>query len=113
MEHHMPQFRSEKMFRVRWTESESPLPWSLIALDHTLGLLLVDRRVVVLGFWTVRTVLNPISGQDFDAGHADSGVLQSARWHDGDWLRWRGYVLRLDGEFSKFFDLADSLVTAL
>ncbi|GFU88924.1 hypothetical protein TNCV_4445991 [Trichonephila clavipes] len=40
--------------------------------------------VVVLGFWTVRTVLNLISGQDFDAGHDESGVLHSARWHDGD-----------------------------
>ncbi|GFV74225.1 uncharacterized protein TNCV_2312231 [Trichonephila clavipes] len=42
--------------------------------------------VAVLGFWTVRTVLNPISGQDFDAGHDERGVLHSARWHDGDWM---------------------------
>ncbi|GFW89000.1 uncharacterized protein TNCV_2684341 [Trichonephila clavipes] len=39
-----------------------------------------------LGFWTVRTVLNPISGQVFDEGHGESGVLHSARWHDGDWM---------------------------
>ncbi|GFV48240.1 calpain-A [Trichonephila clavipes] len=51
---------------------------SVIELD-TLG-------VAFLGFWTVKTVLNPISGQVFDEGHGDSGVLLSARWHDGDWL---------------------------
>ncbi|GFT54048.1 uncharacterized protein TNCV_154051 [Trichonephila clavipes] len=42
--------------------------------------------IAFLGFWTVKTVLNPISGQVFDEGHVDSGVLHSARWHDGDWL---------------------------
>ncbi|GFU57512.1 uncharacterized protein TNCV_3636761 [Trichonephila clavipes] len=42
--------------------------------------------VAFLGFWTVRTVLNPISGQVFDEGHAESGVLHSARWHGGDWM---------------------------
>ncbi|GFV87371.1 uncharacterized protein TNCV_4033431 [Trichonephila clavipes] len=42
--------------------------------------------VVFWGFWTVRTVLNPISGQDFDERHDESGVLHSARWHNGDWM---------------------------
>ncbi|PRD32527.1 UNVERIFIED_CONTAM: hypothetical protein NCL1_20155 [Trichonephila clavipes] len=42
--------------------------------------------VAFLGFWTVRKVLNPISGQDFDEGHDESDVLHSARWHDGDWV---------------------------
>ncbi|GFX02800.1 uncharacterized protein TNCV_4437821 [Trichonephila clavipes] len=42
--------------------------------------------VAFLGFWTVRTVLNPISGQVFDEEHGESGVLHSARWHDGDWM---------------------------
>ncbi|GFT31853.1 uncharacterized protein TNCV_2035801 [Trichonephila clavipes] len=42
--------------------------------------------VAFLGFWTVRTVLNPISGQAFDEGHDESGVLHSANWHDGDWM---------------------------
>ncbi|GFU58160.1 uncharacterized protein TNCV_696732 [Trichonephila clavipes] len=45
-----------------------------------------EERVAFLGFWTVRTVLNPISGQVFDEGHGESGVLHSARWHDGDWM---------------------------
>ncbi|GFU56231.1 uncharacterized protein TNCV_712871 [Trichonephila clavipes] len=44
------------------------------------------RCVAFLGFWTVRTVLNPISGQVFDEAHGESGVLHSARWHDGDWM---------------------------
>ncbi|GFY24226.1 uncharacterized protein TNCV_1012771 [Trichonephila clavipes] len=43
-------------------------------------------NVAFLGFWTVKTVLNPISGQFFDEGHGESGVLRSAEWHDGDWL---------------------------
>ncbi|GFT21780.1 hypothetical protein TNCV_2970211 [Trichonephila clavipes] len=30
--------------------------------------------VAFWGFWTVRTVLNPISGQFFDEGHGESGV---------------------------------------
>ncbi|GFV20178.1 uncharacterized protein TNCV_4194761 [Trichonephila clavipes] len=42
--------------------------------------------VAFLGFWTVRTVLNPISGQVFDEGHDESGLLHSARWHDGYWM---------------------------
>ncbi|GFX94152.1 uncharacterized protein TNCV_4291971 [Trichonephila clavipes] len=42
--------------------------------------------VAFLGFWTVRTVLNPISGQVFDEGHDESGVLHFARWRDGDWM---------------------------
>ncbi|GFX53379.1 mariner Mos1 transposase [Trichonephila clavipes] len=42
--------------------------------------------VTFLGFWTVKTVLNPISGQVFDEGHGESGVLHSPRWHDGDWM---------------------------
>ncbi|GFV30205.1 uncharacterized protein TNCV_96821 [Trichonephila clavipes] len=42
--------------------------------------------VAFLGFWTARTVLKPISGQIFDEGHGESGVLHSARWHDGDWM---------------------------
>ncbi|GFW00083.1 uncharacterized protein TNCV_3568711 [Trichonephila clavipes] len=50
------------------------------------GFINEEFGVAVLGFWTVRTVLNPISGQDFDAGHDESGVLHSARWHDGDWM---------------------------
>ncbi|GFW58352.1 uncharacterized protein TNCV_2635261 [Trichonephila clavipes] len=71
--------------------------------------------VAFLGFWTVRTILNPISGQDFDEGHDESGVLHSARWHDDDWMidGIREAWLRLDEEFSKFFYLAESLVTAL
>ncbi|GFX23264.1 uncharacterized protein TNCV_4560461 [Trichonephila clavipes] len=43
-------------------------------------------HVAFLGFWTVKTVLNPISGQFFDEGHGESGVLRSAEWHDDDWL---------------------------
>ncbi|GFW48512.1 uncharacterized protein TNCV_1110711 [Trichonephila clavipes] len=39
-----------------------------------------------LGIWNVKTVLNPISGQVFDAGHDESGVFLSAEWHDGNWL---------------------------
>ncbi|GFU91443.1 hypothetical protein TNCV_2542111 [Trichonephila clavipes] len=31
-------------------------------------------------------VLNPISGQVFDEGHDESGVVHSAVWHDDDWL---------------------------
>ncbi|GFW84491.1 uncharacterized protein TNCV_212951 [Trichonephila clavipes] len=31
-------------------------------------------------------VLNPISGQVFDEGHDESGVVHSAEWHDDDWL---------------------------
>ncbi|GFX87392.1 transposable element Tc1 transposase [Trichonephila clavipes] len=42
--------------------------------------------VAFLGIWTVKTVLNPISGQVFDVGLDESGVLHSAYWHDGDWL---------------------------
>ncbi|GFX22530.1 hypothetical protein TNCV_2784661 [Trichonephila clavipes] len=74
-------------------------------------------RVAFLGFWTVRTVLNPISGQVFDEGHGESGVLHSARWHGA--IRWsmepgrRGICASSDGEFRKVFDLAESLVTAL
>ncbi|GFX04739.1 hypothetical protein TNCV_2247221 [Trichonephila clavipes] len=49
-----------------------------LSLEHHTG-------VAFLGFWTVKTVLNPISGQVFDGGHGDSGVLHSARWHDDDW----------------------------
>ncbi|GFW39106.1 uncharacterized protein TNCV_1830971 [Trichonephila clavipes] len=45
-----------------------------------------DDGVAFLSFWTVKTVLNPISGQVFDEGQGDSGVLYSAKWHDGDWL---------------------------
>ncbi|GFV27758.1 uncharacterized protein TNCV_4169801 [Trichonephila clavipes] len=44
------------------------------------------NRRCFLGFWTVRTVLNPISGQVFDEGHGESGVLHSAKWHDCDWM---------------------------
>ncbi|GFX15054.1 uncharacterized protein TNCV_4898211 [Trichonephila clavipes] len=71
--------------------------------------------VAFLGFWTVRTVLNPISGQVFGEGHDESGVLHSARWHDGDWMvdGKREAWLRLDVEYRKVFDLAESLVTAL
>ncbi|GFW46528.1 uncharacterized protein TNCV_4812151 [Trichonephila clavipes] len=81
---------------------------------------LTDRGIGVafLGFWTVRTVLNPISGQVFDEGHDESGVLHSARWHDGDWMvdgireAWlRCFVCMVNLE--KFFDLAESLVTDL
>ncbi|GFY08893.1 hypothetical protein TNCV_4660851 [Trichonephila clavipes] len=32
------------------------------------------NRRFYLGIWTVKTVLNPISGQVFDAGHDESGV---------------------------------------
>ncbi|GFV50227.1 uncharacterized protein TNCV_621401 [Trichonephila clavipes] len=42
-----------------------------------------------VAFWAsglVRTVLNPILGQVFNEGHDESGVLHSARWHDGDWM---------------------------
>ncbi|GFV96133.1 uncharacterized protein TNCV_1870931 [Trichonephila clavipes] len=46
----------------------------------------VHGGVAVWGFWTVKTALNPISGQDFEAGHDKSGVLDSAWWHDGDWM---------------------------
>ncbi|GFX03022.1 uncharacterized protein TNCV_3261681 [Trichonephila clavipes] len=44
------------------------------------------NRRFYLGIWTVKTVLNPISGQVFDAGHDESGVFLSAEWHDSDWL---------------------------
>ncbi|GFU77672.1 transposable element Tcb2 transposase [Trichonephila clavipes] len=51
-------------------------------------------------------------------GHGESGVLHSARWHDGDWMidgireAWlRCFVWMVNLE--KFFDLAESLVTAL
>ncbi|GFV46827.1 uncharacterized protein TNCV_4856921 [Trichonephila clavipes] len=46
----------------------------------------VGIGVAFLGFWTVRTVINPIYGQVFDEGHGESGVLHSARRHDGDWM---------------------------
>ncbi|GFX92025.1 uncharacterized protein TNCV_5004891 [Trichonephila clavipes] len=67
--------------------------------------------VAYLGFWTVKTVLNPISGQVFDEGHGESGVLRSAEWHDGDWLddgireAWLLCFVRMV-EFQKFFALA-------
>ncbi|GFW10253.1 hypothetical protein TNCV_4812211 [Trichonephila clavipes] len=55
-------------------------------LDSMNAHLTTSVGVAFLGFWTVRTVLNPISGQGFDEGHGESGVFRSARWHDGDWL---------------------------
>ncbi|GFV26221.1 uncharacterized protein TNCV_3150211 [Trichonephila clavipes] len=45
-----------------------------------------EHRRFYLDICTVKTVLNPISGQVFDAGHNESGVFLSAEWHDGDWL---------------------------
>ncbi|GFU53688.1 uncharacterized protein TNCV_838001 [Trichonephila clavipes] len=45
-----------------------------------------DCRRFYLGIWTVKTVLNPISVQVFDAEHDESGFFLSAEWHDGDWL---------------------------
>ncbi|GFV36034.1 uncharacterized protein TNCV_2867921 [Trichonephila clavipes] len=63
------------------------------ALRESNGTCVVERlfitnepSVAFLGFWTVRTVLNPISGQVIDEGYGESGVLHSARWHGGDWM---------------------------
>ncbi|GFY26727.1 uncharacterized protein TNCV_4374731 [Trichonephila clavipes] len=79
---------------------------------------LLSSCVAFLGFYTVGTVLYPISGQVFDEGHGESDVLHSARWHDGDWVvdeireAWlRCFVWMVNIE--KFFDLSESLVTAL
>ncbi|GFT15495.1 uncharacterized protein TNCV_3265031 [Trichonephila clavipes] len=55
---------------------------SLVAMPDAC----VSVGVAFLGIWTVKTVLNPISGQVFDEGHGESGVLRSAEWHDDDWL---------------------------
>ncbi|GFS77104.1 uncharacterized protein TNCV_3757361 [Trichonephila clavipes] len=66
-----------------------------------------NEGVAFLGFWTVQTVLNPISGQVFDEGHGESGVLRSAEWHDEDWFydgireAWLLYIVRMVG-FQKF-----------
>ncbi|GFX90196.1 uncharacterized protein TNCV_2449711 [Trichonephila clavipes] len=43
------------------------------------------NRRFYLGIWTVKTVLNPISGQVLDVEYDESGVFHSAEWHDGDW----------------------------
>ncbi|GFU91502.1 uncharacterized protein TNCV_2542701 [Trichonephila clavipes] len=93
----------------------------LKAGDDTLGdskfLGYFPLGVAFLGFWTVRTVLNPISGQDFDEGPDECGVLHSARWHDGDWMvdgireAWLRCFIWMENFQS--FNLAESLVTAL
>ncbi|GFX47550.1 uncharacterized protein TNCV_3015691 [Trichonephila clavipes] len=66
---------------------------------------------------TTVTVIQ-LGGQVFDEGHGESGVLHSAKWHDGDWMvdgvreAWlRCFVWMVN--FEKFFDLAESLLTAL
>ncbi|GFU31883.1 uncharacterized protein TNCV_1111411 [Trichonephila clavipes] len=70
------------MIREWWTFDPGP-PLQNSCVHHCPQL---QKSVAFLGFWTVRTVLNHISGQVFDEGHGESGVLHSARWHDGDWM---------------------------
>ncbi|GFS79289.1 hypothetical protein TNCV_4409451 [Trichonephila clavipes] len=44
------------------------------------------NRRCFFGRLDCKIVLNPISGQVFDEGHDESGVVHSAEWHDDDWL---------------------------
>ncbi|GFT36867.1 uncharacterized protein TNCV_174672 [Trichonephila clavipes] len=60
--------------------------WSVPPSHNRIVNVACGSGVAFLGFWTVKTVLNPISGQVFDEEHDESGVLRSAEWHDDDWL---------------------------
>ncbi|GFV37995.1 uncharacterized protein TNCV_3626151 [Trichonephila clavipes] len=75
------------------------------------------NRRFYLGIWTVKTVLNPITGQVFDSGHDKSEVFLSAEWHDGDWLVdeiWEAWLQCFFWvEIFRVFDLTESLEAAL
>ncbi|GFT39182.1 uncharacterized protein TNCV_2897061 [Trichonephila clavipes] len=72
--------------RKREVYLDLPTKSAVEAVEEGDGKPVPTLDVAFLGFWTVKTVLNPISGQFFDEGHGESGVLRSAEWHDGDWL---------------------------
>ncbi|GFU91566.1 hypothetical protein TNCV_2543321 [Trichonephila clavipes] len=57
-------------------EQEAPSP--NFSITPTDWVRIPENRRNFLGIWTVKTVLNPISGQVFDAGHDESGVFHSA-----------------------------------